>query len=118
MIAKDNEPLNVTNHTGFRELMKLVAPHFKIPCPSTITSRLDDKYVLLRNFIQSQLGQVDSISLTMDVWTEPLNTTSYLGITGHYMVNYEMNSIILGKWILIFLNLVRHSSQSQDSIPL
>lgn len=96
MIAKDNLPLSITEKDGFKRLMKLVVPHYKLPGRSVMTARLDDKYILLQKLVQLQLSQVQSLALTMDIWTEKFNTISYLGITAHYMQEDEIKSCVLG----------------------
>jgi hypothetical protein len=54
MIAKDNLPLNTTEHEGFRYLMQNLVPLYKIPGRKMITHLMEEKYKLLSTF-QNQI---------------------------------------------------------------
>ncbi|KAL1487931.1 hypothetical protein ABEB36_015316 [Hypothenemus hampei] len=95
MIVKDNLPLNTSEKAGFQHFMKKVLPHFKIPGRTAITHLLDTKFDVLHNIIKDHLYNVKCLSVTADVWTDNLNTQSFLGATGHYIHN--------GKFVNIFL---------------
>lgn len=40
--------------------------------------------------------QVANITLTTDVWTETMTTTSFLGVTGHFLEDNKLNSVSIG----------------------
>lgn len=94
-ICKDVKPFNVVNGKGFINLMKEVAPTYKIPSPKTFKKRLIEKYASVANNIKSQLLQINRFSLTMDIWTETMNERSYLGVTLHYLESTELKTIDL-----------------------
>ncbi|KYN16919.1 Zinc finger BED domain-containing protein 1 [Trachymyrmex cornetzi] len=98
MIAKDHQPLSIVDNEGFRALMKLVVPLYKIPSRKTITTRLDDKYHIMQYKIKAILSNIKNLSLTSDIWTDPYNTKGFLGITIHYIdcKNFTLESIDLG----------------------
>lgn len=98
MIAKDNEPLNLTEKPGFKNLMRVLASNYKLPCRKTMTFRLEKKYELMKKLVKLKLSQVTSLALTCDIWTEQYNTTSFLGVTVHYLSvdDNEIRSITLG----------------------
>lgn len=44
MICRDSLPYNMVEGVGFKKLMKVVAPLYKVPCRKTITDLIDTKY--------------------------------------------------------------------------
>jgi len=96
MIAKDDLPLNTTNKSGFLHLMKTVAPLYKVPSRMTITQMTDAKYDILSLKVKEKIKQIDALSLTTDIWTDTLNTRSYLGLTGHFIDEGKLLSITFG----------------------
>ncbi|XP_066585505.1 E3 SUMO-protein ligase ZBED1-like [Prorops nasuta] len=106
---------------GFKKLMKVIAPMYQIPSRKNITKLIEEKYNLLSSIISDRLSQVECISLTTDIWTDTLNTKSFLGITAHYIDSEKLKSATLsvvelsdrhtsnniGDWILEVLELWR-----------
>jgi len=45
-------------------------------------------YEILSSKIKIVLSKINHLCLTTDIWTEPFNTRSYIGITVHY-INFE-----------------------------
>src|SRR5436190_440196 len=95
MLAKDNMPFSTVEKEGFSSLMKTLAPLYKIPCRKTITKRLEEKYEVLSELIKNQLS-TKYVSLTTDIWTEPLNTVSYLDLTVHFLMEDDHKSVTIG----------------------
>ncbi|VEN52293.1 unnamed protein product [Callosobruchus maculatus] len=96
MIAKDNLPLDTTEKEGFKHLMQIVAPLYKLPGRHKITSLIEERYTALFNVVKNELKHVDSLCITCDVWTETMTTTSYLGITVHYLYRESFKSVDIG----------------------
>nr|XP_046483723.1 E3 SUMO-protein ligase ZBED1-like [Neodiprion pinetum] len=96
MIAKDGLPLNTVEKTGFNYLIKTVAPLCKIPARKTMTYMIDDKYDVLSSQLKLKIEEVEALSLTADVWTDPHNSQSYMGLTGHFIHENKMMSIVFG----------------------
>lgn len=96
MIAKDNLPFRVVEKVGFQTFMNTILPLYKIPSRKTITHLIQEKYELLSNMTKAQLSEVKYLSLTTDIWTEPLNTKSFLGLTAHFLVNEQHKSVTIG----------------------
>ncbi|XP_024886880.1 zinc finger BED domain-containing protein 4-like [Temnothorax curvispinosus] len=88
MIAVDRQSFSMVEDEGFRNLLSIVAPLYTVPCRKTITKRTDEKYELLSSIIKTMLSKAEHLCLTTDIWTEPFNTRSYIGITVHY-INFE-----------------------------
>lgn len=96
MIAKDNLPFSTVEKEGFRVFMRSALPLYKIPCRTTVTSLIKEKYELLSDIMKTRLSKVRYLSLTTDIWTDPLNTKSFLGVTAHYLCNEEHKSVTIG----------------------
>jgi hypothetical protein len=86
MIAKDNLPLSTVENEGFIQLMKTVAPLYKLPSRKTITRLLDAKYDILKDKFIYDIQNISSFTITCDIWTD-ISNKSYLGITVHYLKN-------------------------------
>jgi len=96
MIAKDNLPFQIVEKEGFKVFIKSIAPLYKAPCRKTITNMMENKYELLSSLIKSKLSVVKHLSLTTDIWTDTLNTKSFLGLTCHFILDNEYKSIAIG----------------------
>lgn len=73
-----------------------LSPLYKIPSRKSITQLLENKYEVLSHLIREQLSKVKSLSLTTDIWTETLNTKSFLGLTAHFLVEEQYKSVTIG----------------------
>jgi zinc finger BED domain-containing protein 1 (E3 SUMO-protein ligase ZBED1) len=97
MIAVDNQPLNMVRDRGFVRLLKILAPQFKIPARSTITNKMNTIAEKIRENNREALAEAKDITLTSDLWTEPCNSKSFMGITIHFLQNnLEFKSMRLG----------------------
>lgn len=107
MIAKDNLPLNSTEKEGLKYLMKTVAPLYQMPSRTKMASLIDEKYDLLSGMFKQKLENICSITLTTDVWTETMTTKSFLGLTGHFLLEKKLTSLTIG----VFELDQRHNSE-------
>lgn len=96
MIAKDHLPFRVVEKEGYRIFMNGILPLYQIPSRKTITHLIEEKYDILSYMIKTQLSEVKYVSLTTDIWTESLNTRSFLGLTAHFLVEEQHKSIVIG----------------------
>lgn len=96
MIAKDNLPFRVVEKEGFKIFMNTILPLYKIPSRKTITHLMEEKYELLSSMMKTQLSEVKHLSLTTDIWTETLNTKSFLGLTVHFLIEEQHKSVTIG----------------------
>ncbi|XP_063743762.1 E3 SUMO-protein ligase ZBED1-like [Eleginops maclovinus] len=94
MVAKDMLPISFVEGEGFRELMNFVEPEYKVLCRKTITSRLEKLHIENASILRNDLENADKVSLTTDSWTA-LTTESYVTVTCHYMLEWEMRSAVL-----------------------
>lgn len=95
MLAKDRLPFNFVEHEGFQAFMRLAVPGYKIPGRTKMTSILDSKYLVLKDITIKKFEGATWISLTGDLWTDPLNNKSYLGLTAHFLDNDKIVTIYL-----------------------
>nr|XP_022907521.1 zinc finger BED domain-containing protein 1-like [Onthophagus taurus] len=95
MICKDCQPISVVDNDGFKQVLRITAPHYTIPHRSTITRMIDSKYEVLSKVIKEELANVKNITLATDVWTNTMQARSFLGITVHYVKDISLNSIVL-----------------------
>ena len=85
-ICKDSQPVATVEREGFQELIKYLAPNYKLPYRKTFSRRLDEKYGKISNDYKETLKSVKDITLTTDLWSDTLNTRSFLGITFSWSV--------------------------------
>lgn len=74
----------------------IIAPHYKLPNKRTLTRWVDDKYATLSIVFKEKLSYIENITLTSNIWTETMTMRSFLGITAHFSVGIELNSITIG----------------------
>ncbi|CAL1672038.1 unnamed protein product [Lasius platythorax] len=113
MIAKDNMPFNIVKREGFKYFMKTIVPLYSVPGRKSITKYMEEKYNYLSLVAKNRLNTVQHVSLISDLWTNVLNTVSYLEITAHYEFEDELRSTtidvtevterhtaeVLGRWM-------------------
>uniref|UniRef100_A0A6P7GZ57 Zinc finger BED domain-containing protein 1-like n=1 Tax=Diabrotica virgifera virgifera TaxID=50390 RepID=A0A6P7GZ57_DIAVI len=98
-ICKDSQPFSVVDNEGFQYLLKVTAPHYKIPSRSTITRWIDDKYDVLSTMLKIKISNVEHVTLTSDIWSD-MQMRSFLDVTAHFGVGTEFQSITLGVYPL------------------
>jgi hypothetical protein len=85
------------DHPEFRSMLELCNPVTKslFPSADTLSNFILTTFINGQKALKSLLQKIPSkISLTCDGWTSPSNE-SLLGITAHWIENYELKSIIL-----------------------
>ena len=48
-------PVSTVNGEGFTNLMQVAEPHYTVPCRKAITGLIDQKFLLLKNHMKSQM---------------------------------------------------------------
>ncbi|XP_026328606.1 zinc finger BED domain-containing protein 6-like [Hyposmocoma kahamanoa] len=100
MICKDHQPFSIVENEGFHNLMKVVAPHYKIPSRTSITRWLDQKFEALSTNFKTKLSTIEYITLTTDIWSDTMNMKSFLGVTAHFGFDIELYAVTLGVYEL------------------
>lgn len=91
MIAKDNMPLNAIEKPGLLKPLKVTVPLYKPPKRKHLTKLIDQKFEAMLVIVKIQLNKIKCRSLTADIWTDSYTTTSYLGITAHFIgLNFSL----------------------------
>lgn len=90
MILTDYVPLSIVEGDGFRRLLEVLAPNYKIPCRSTVRSRILQRYDSEKETLRSDLAKMSSASITTDTWTSN-STESFITVTEHHIT-------INGRW--------------------
>ena len=94
-VAGDLLPLSVVESKYFRNLMEKANPKYQVPCRKHFTSKLiHEKLSQVRSNIISELKSTENICLTINLWSNR-QMRAFLGITGHYIINWKLNSIML-----------------------
>lgn len=87
-ICIDNRPLNAIQCKGFQQLMKELAPHYKIPDKDALKRRLDERYDAMAQVFKRKLCEASHVTITTDVWSETASSAkSYMGVTVHFVTN-------------------------------
>lgn len=84
MICKDNMPLTTVEKPGFLKLIGLALPHYKVPSRKAIKKLIEEKYTLLSDSFRTKFSSLQYFSLTTDIWTDTMQTRSFLGLTLHF----------------------------------
>jgi hypothetical protein len=95
MLSKDCMPIDTVDGEGFKIFVKTVEPRYKVPHRKTITKQLEDKFEETKVRIIRRLDEIQWMSLTSDIWTDPMNAKSYISLTAHYIKETKMESIIV-----------------------
>ncbi|CAK1547969.1 unnamed protein product [Leptosia nina] len=99
MICRDNQPFSLVENEGFKNLLKVTVPHYKIPSRTSVTRWIDEKYDALSTVMKNKLCCVENLTLTSDIWSD-LQMRSYLGVTAHFGIGIEFHVVTLGVYHL------------------
>jgi hAT family C-terminal dimerisation region len=97
MIAADMQPLSIVENIGFKRLLNVLEPRYKIPSRSYFTRTvIPDMYAAVRAKIQLEVDKAEFVSFTTDIWTNDNNVDSFLGLTAHWIDdNWCRKSVVL-----------------------
>lgn len=96
MICSDYQPLSIVENEGFQHVIKRAAPQYKMPSRKIFSNLLVSKYEAVSFLFRSKISRVSSYTLTTDIWTETMQTKSFLGVTIHFGENDKIYSATLG----------------------
>lgn len=97
MIALQDLPFNFVEGIGFRRLMFEVAPKYNLRGRNFFTDYVcEDLYNKVAAKVKYLIKELDFMSFTTDIWTDPSSGTSLLSLTCHGVTTeFERISIIL-----------------------
>ena len=86
LIVRGNLPLNTVERPWFKTFMAVVDPKFNVPCRRKVASEINYLYDLKRNVLLNKLMSVESLSLTLDMWSDR-RMRSFMGVTVHFLTS-------------------------------
>ncbi len=88
-------PLSTADSPRFRSLMFQADPRFQVPSRKHLASTLlPHKLSQLQDDLLRRMKQADRICTTLDLWSSR-QMRSYLGITGHFILDWSLYSVML-----------------------
>ena len=88
-------PLSTVDDPDFRALIKKASPAYVLPSRKHLSNKiLPARTEELRTKITDRLRDVQDICLTVDIWSSH-DMRSYLGVTGHFVENFSLQSVML-----------------------
>ena len=96
-IASDMQPLSVVENSGFRQMMHIAEPCFKVPSRPYFTNTvIPAMHTRKRLKTENVLSSVQYCSVTTDIWTAQHSTRSYISLTVHCVTSsWELASYCL-----------------------
>uniref|UniRef100_A0A3Q3QX58 HAT C-terminal dimerisation domain-containing protein n=1 Tax=Monopterus albus TaxID=43700 RepID=A0A3Q3QX58_MONAL len=96
MIAKDLQPLSVVEDEGFRNFVKTLDPHYRIPSRKNLMKgKIPALYEECHSRVKKCLDGANSVVLTTDMWTSRA-TEAYLTVSCHIIdENWQMQAYVL-----------------------
>ncbi|RVE41085.1 hypothetical protein evm_014266 [Chilo suppressalis] len=83
MIALQDLPFNFVEGIGFRRLMQFIVPNYHLRGRHFFTENICGQLYETAKQIKDLLTQIEKISFTTDIWTEPSSNVSLLSLTAH-----------------------------------
>ncbi|CAM4722270.1 unnamed protein product [Leuciscus chuanchicus] len=84
-ICKDIQPYSVTENEGFKHLLHVLEPRYKIPNRKLFSDKqIPALYDKVRREIEESLHKAHRVAVTVDGWTS-CATASYVTVTAHYI---------------------------------
>ena len=78
-VIQDLRPLSVVEGEGFRQLMNVAEPCFKLPSLTHfIQVVIPTKYMAVRTEVEAYLHSIQHCSITTDIWTAKYQVGSYV----------------------------------------
>lgn len=87
---------------GFLDFFKLNAPSLHVPSPITLGgTALEDTYQAVRNALKAKIGDVNSVCVMFDGWTDRYKARSYLGVRASFLQDdWSYNVVTLSCHVL------------------
>ncbi|XP_030750852.1 zinc finger BED domain-containing protein 4-like [Sitophilus oryzae] len=95
-VINDNMPFNVVEGKGFVNLMKELAPMYRVPTRNTIKDRVDKQFEVMSGAFKTMIKNINHFTVTTDIWTADMQAKSFIGVTIHFIKDLLMLSATLG----------------------
>lgn len=73
-------PFQMVESDSFKNLIAFLDARFEMPSRKSITTGIDILYENVKKACIEEITHINEMSVTMDIWTDTLNTKAYLGI--------------------------------------
>ncbi|XP_067650354.1 E3 SUMO-protein ligase ZBED1-like [Haliotis asinina] len=84
-IATDLRPYSIVENSAFKNFVHCLEPKYSVPSRPTLSEKvMPNLYEEVRQSVQSQLHEAQTIAMTSDGWTSRA-TESYITITAHFI---------------------------------
>ncbi len=88
-------PIIVVKGKGFRKIMKILEPEYKVPDCKTITAALKIKHDRLKEKVMAEIVCSEAVSFTTNLWTS-LQMEAYMTVIVHFIdEEWGMKSVVL-----------------------
>ncbi|XP_077350555.1 E3 SUMO-protein ligase ZBED1-like isoform X1 [Festucalex cinctus] len=96
MVIEDSQPFTLVDGSGFKKLMKALAPSYILPTRQTLKAMVEKRYKETKDKTKAIVAKASACSLTSDMWTS-INTDAYLAVTCHFIdETTSLQSVVLG----------------------
>jgi hypothetical protein len=88
MIATDIQPIQMVENEGFKNLIGILEPRYKIPSRKFFSENvLPNLFQQVNIKIKQLMNGNAGISFTVDLWTAEYTTQSYMSLTAHWLTS-------------------------------
>ncbi|XP_036336097.1 zinc finger BED domain-containing protein 1-like [Rhagoletis pomonella] len=95
MIVTDMQPTRVVDDVGFRNLLGVLEPRYKLPSRTTFQNvLLVEMFDNAVKSLKTMLNNINYCSITSDGWTSK-NNINYLTVTCHFIVDGKLKTAVL-----------------------
>ncbi|XP_028324388.1 zinc finger BED domain-containing protein 4-like [Gouania willdenowi] len=84
MIIKDSQPFSIVEDVGFRELVHVLDPGYRLPNRKSLKAMVEMKYLEAKENAKEHVLKAAAFSLTSDLWTST-NADAVLTVTCHFI---------------------------------
>ena len=82
-LIDSGQPLHTSDSNAFKNFVHKIDPTIEIPGRWAITTRIEQKYNVMKKMMEELLKDSIRCHLTMDMWSNRMCKDSYIGITCH-----------------------------------
>lgn len=89
-------PFTTVEGKGFVNLLRELAPLYKVPTRNVIKDRVDKKFEVMSEAFKGIMKNINYFTVTTDIWTADMQAKSFIGMTVHFIKDLQMLSATLG----------------------
>ncbi|XP_077412229.1 E3 SUMO-protein ligase ZBED1-like isoform X2 [Vanacampus margaritifer] len=97
MVIEDSQLFSLVDGSGFKKLMKALAPSNVVPTRQTLKAMVEKRYKETKDKTKAIVAKASACSLTSDMWTSINTDDAYLAVTCHFIdETTSLQSVVLG----------------------